>query len=110
VFFCLGREEEGVKRIVRAPTTTGLGPRPTDHPPSHSPTHYLLLLPLRADTFLIFADIINVSGRRLSTASALIMYKGVAETAGALPPPPGSFDADLTWGTASDRDDGQLTG
>ncbi|KAJ7849753.1 hypothetical protein B0H13DRAFT_2402202 [Mycena leptocephala] len=26
-------------------------------------------------------DIINVSGRRLSTASALIMYKGVAETA-----------------------------
>ncbi|KAJ7857589.1 hypothetical protein B0H13DRAFT_1902173 [Mycena leptocephala] len=58
---------------------------------------------------LILADIINVSGHRLSTTeieSALIMHKGVAETAGALPPPPGSFDAELTWGAASDRDGG----
>lgn len=33
----------------------------------------------------LFADVINVSGHRLSTAeieSALIMHKGVAETAG----------------------------
>ena len=34
---------------------------------------------------MIFLDVINVSGHRLSTAeieSALIMHKGVAETAG----------------------------
>jgi acetyl-CoA synthetase len=34
---------------------------------------------------LLFVDVINVSGHRLSTAeieSALIMHKGVAETAG----------------------------
>ena len=45
---------------------------------------------LRSDTlFLVRVDVINVSGHRLSTAeieSALIMHKGVAETAGTFIP------------------------
>lgn len=45
-------------------------------------------LPFRVGSWMLihlFADVINVSGHRLSTAeieSALIMHKGVAETAG----------------------------
>jgi acyl-CoA synthetase (AMP-forming)/AMP-acid ligase II len=45
------------------------------------------LMPL----LVFFADIINVSGHRLSTAeieNALSMHMGVAETAGAFPPLP----------------------
>jgi hypothetical protein len=85
------------------------GPTPLpDRPPSFSFPY--TLPPLRADTPLFPADVINVSGHRLSTASALIMHKGVADTAGALPPPPGSFDAELTWGAANDRDGGRADG
>ena len=45
--------------------------------------NYLLQRPCDAEYFL--TDVINVSGHRLSTAeieSALILHKGVAETAG----------------------------
>jgi hypothetical protein len=51
----------------------------------------ILALPTTTSSHLslFFADVINVSGHRLSTAeieSALIMHKGIAETAGTFPP------------------------